>query len=210
MPDPSDWDTEEQLQRAAAGDDAARGELLEHYRQRLRRAVVLRLDPRLRPRLDPSDVVQDVLAEADRKLATYISQRPLPFYPWLHQLAGERLAHLYRRHVRAQRRSVRREEMPGLVLSSDSAALLAERLVVGDSSLSAGLRRAELRHRLERALAKMAAPDCEVLVLRFLEGMSTRDMAAVLGVSESAVKMRQLRALQRLRDLLGDDVEEQL
>src|SRR5690242_2109273 len=115
MPDLSAWDTEEHLQPVAAGDAAARGELLEHYRQRLRLAVALRLDPRLRPRLDPSDVVQDVLAEADRKLATYVSQRPLPFYPWLHHLAGERLAHLYRRHVRAQRRSVRREEAPGLV-----------------------------------------------------------------------------------------------
>ena len=104
--------------------------------------------------------------------------------------------------------AIRREEVPGLVLSGDSALLLAERLLVSDDSLSAGLRRAELLNRLDRALGKLAAPDCEVLVLRFLEDMSTRDMAAVLGVTESAVKMRQLRALQRLRDVFGDDGED--
>jgi RNA polymerase sigma-70 factor (ECF subfamily) len=112
---------------------------------------------------------------------------------------------LHRRHVSAQRRSVRREEMPGLRLSSDSAALLADRLATSDASLGAGLRRAELRQLVHKALAALTPPDCEVLVLRFLEDMSTRDIAAVLGVSESAVKMRQLRALQRLRDFLEND-----
>src|SRR5438093_7582848 len=128
MPAAPEWDTEKCLKRVAAGDVAARGELLEHYRQRLRRAISLRLDRRLRRRLDSSDVLQEVLAEANQKLSGYLRDRPLPFYPWLHQLASERLAQLYRRHVKAQRRSVRREELPHLVLSGDSALYLAERL----------------------------------------------------------------------------------
>jgi DNA-directed RNA polymerase specialized sigma24 family protein len=41
-------------------------------------------------------------------------------------------------------------------------------------------------------------------VLRHLEQLSVREAAAVLGVSEGALKVRQLRALERLRDLLGD------
>ena len=76
-----DWDTEERLRRVAGGDAAARGELLEHYRQRLRRAVSLRLDRRVRTRVDPSDVVQEVMAEADRKLSDYIRQRPGALLP---------------------------------------------------------------------------------------------------------------------------------
>ena len=47
-------------------------------------------------------------------------------------------------------------------------------------------------------------------MLRFLEDLSTRELAEALRVSESAVKMRQLRALQRLRDLLGDELAEDL
>jgi RNA polymerase sigma-70 factor (ECF subfamily) len=47
-------------------------------------------------------------------------------------------------------------------------------------------------------------------VLRYLEDLSTREVAAVLSVTEASVKMRQLRALRRLRDLLGDDAAEDM
>jgi RNA polymerase sigma-70 factor (ECF subfamily) len=48
--------------------------------------------------------------------------------------------------------------------------------------------------------------DREVLVLRHLEGLSARDAGAVLGISEGAVNVRQLRALRRLKALLGPDL----
>jgi RNA polymerase sigma-70 factor, ECF subfamily len=50
--------------------------------------------------------------------------------------------------------------------------------------------------------------DREVLVLRHLEQLSTRDMAAILGISEGAVKVRHLRALRRFRQLLNLEQEE--
>src|SRR5262245_39565819 len=106
-------DTDELLRRSAAGDRAARGALLQRHRGRLRRMVAVRLDARLGARLDPSDVVQETLAEADRRLDDYLRERSLPFYPWLRRLAGEKLADQHRRHVRAARRSVTREEGPG-------------------------------------------------------------------------------------------------
>jgi RNA polymerase sigma-70 factor (ECF subfamily) len=80
---PADTDTDELLRRAGAGDRLARGALLQRHRDRLRRLIALRLDPRLAARIDPSDVVQEVLVEADRRLDRYVSDRPLPFYPWL-------------------------------------------------------------------------------------------------------------------------------
>jgi RNA polymerase sigma-70 factor (ECF subfamily) len=64
----------------------------------------------LAARLDPSDIVQEVLAEADRRLDDYLRQQPLPFYAWLRQLAWDRLADAHRRHVLARRRSVTRED----------------------------------------------------------------------------------------------------
>src|SRR5215471_6110054 len=103
-------DTEELLQRSQAGDRQARGMLLQRHRKRLRRLIALRLDRRLAARLDPSDIVQEVLAEADRRLDHYLQQRPLPFYPWLRQLACDRLADAHRWHVQAQRRTVKRED----------------------------------------------------------------------------------------------------
>ncbi|HEV3448811.1 MAG TPA: sigma-70 family RNA polymerase sigma factor [Gemmataceae bacterium] len=204
-----EMDTEQLLGRVAAGDDAARGPLLQRHRQRLRHMIAVRLDPQVRARVDPSDVVQESLAEADRKLSDYARRRPVPFYPWLRSLAWERLVHLHRRHIRAQRRSVRREQAAP-PLPDNSLAELAQRLAGAGSAPSARMRRAELRDLLQAALARLSADDREVLVLRYLEDLATKEIAAVLRVKESAVRMRQLRALQRLRDLLGDDVAEEL
>src|SRR5262245_20358821 len=99
-------DTDELLRAAASGDDSARQQLLARYRSRLRQMVALRLDWRIIARIDPSDVVQETLAEAARNLDDYLRERPLPFYPWLRQFAWQRLLQLHRHHIQAQCRSV--------------------------------------------------------------------------------------------------------
>jgi RNA polymerase sigma-70 factor (ECF subfamily) len=198
-------DTDQLLRRVAAGDADARGQLLARHRQRLCHMIAVRLDRRLRPRIDPSDVVQDALAEAAQQLAEYARRRPLPFYPWLRRLAWQRLLQLHRRHVGAQRRSVRREDRGGMPLPDASAGDLAERLAGRGSSPSQRLQHGELRQRVQQALTRLGAADREVLILRYLEDLSTAEIAAVLELTESAVKMRQLRALQRLRELVDDD-----
>jgi WD40 repeat protein/serine/threonine protein kinase len=107
-------DTEGLLERAGSGDAAARQQLFTRHRDRLRRLVALRLDRRLAARVDPSDIVQESLAEAHQRLTDYLRDRPLPFYAWLRQFAWERVAKQYERHVRVQRRSVTREAAPPL------------------------------------------------------------------------------------------------
>jgi RNA polymerase sigma-70 factor (ECF subfamily) len=65
---------------------------------------------------------------------------------------------------------------------------------------------------VRRALGLLPERDREVLVLRHLEFLSVADAAAVMRVSEDAVKKRHVRALERLRALLatsdlgGDDL----
>jgi RNA polymerase sigma-70 factor (ECF subfamily) len=203
---PSAPDTDDLLTRTVQGDAAARNQLLARHRDRLRKMVAWRLDRQLSARIDPSDVVQEVLADADRKLPEYLRERPLAFYPWLRQLAEDRLVELHRRHVQAKRRSVSRE----LPLPEESAWELAGRLFARGSNPSSRLRRRELRERIQAALARLGERDREVLILRHLEQLAVRDIAAVLGISEGAVKVRHVRALQRLRALLGNDFEEDL
>jgi DNA-directed RNA polymerase specialized sigma24 family protein len=70
------------------GDQAAVRSLVERHRERLRRMVALRLDSRVSARVDASDVVQEALFDATRKLAEYERERPLPIYPWLHRLTA--------------------------------------------------------------------------------------------------------------------------
>jgi RNA polymerase sigma-70 factor (ECF subfamily) len=208
---PTQPDTEELLAQAAAGDATARDGLLARHRDRLCKMIACRLDRRLAARIDPSDVVQEVLAEANDKLERYLRERPLPFYPWLRELASERLITLHRRHVKAAKRSVRREEPGLLALPDESLADLAERLVTSATSPSQRVARQERRQLVQQALARLPERDREVLVLRHLEQLSVEDTAAVLGIGPGAVKMRHVRALERLRALLptsdphGDD-----
>lgn len=195
-----DSDTQQLLRRACRGDREAEQRLLDRHRDRLRRMVAVRMDTRLSPRVDPSDVVQEALLDASRQLSDYARQPPLPFYPWLRQLAWQRLVDVHHRHVTAQKRSVAREVEPRL--PDESVMLLADQLIDRGSSPSVQLLRKELRERVQSALADLKPSDREVLVMRHLEQMSIGEIAATLELSESAVKMRRLRAIQRLRQLL--------
>jgi RNA polymerase sigma-70 factor (ECF subfamily) len=201
-----DW--EQLMERASGGDRLAREQLLAGHRNRLRQMIAARMDRRLVARIDPSDVVQDVLAVATRDLSDYLRTRPMPFYPWLRKLAWERLIELQRKHLVARKRSVAREQFGIPELPDESAAVLAERLMNNGSSPSARLIREEMRERVRKALDRLPGRDREVLVLRYLEQLSPAEAAVVLGISEGAVKTRQTRALVRLGELLGGSHEE--
>jgi RNA polymerase sigma-70 factor (ECF subfamily) len=192
------------IEQARHGDHTARQRLLECCRPRLRRVVAIRIDHRLAARVDASDVVQEALAEASRRLDDYLVAPPLPFFAWLRQLAWDRLVDHHRRHLHAERRSVAREESPDMDLSEESSSRLAGRLVGSGTSPSGRLMREELRDRVRTALGRLGDRDREVLVMRHLEQLSTEEVAAVLGISPGAVKVRLLRALERLRVLLAD------
>lgn len=196
-------DTEELITLSARGDAAARQQLLVRHRQRLVRMVAVRLDRSVAARLDPSDVVQEALAEAAQHLDEYLRTRPLPYYAWLRQFAWEKLVKLHRHHIRSQKRSVTREEAWSMPLPEDSVLRLA-RLVASGPSPSQALLRNELRQRLQAALDQLRPDDREILVMRNLEQLSIAEIAEVLELSEGAVKVRHLRALRRLRAILGD------
>jgi RNA polymerase sigma-70 factor (ECF subfamily) len=196
-------DTEELIELAARGDAGARQQLLIHHRERLIKMVSARLDRGVAARLDPSDVVQEALAEAAQHLDEFLRTRPLPYYAWLRQFAWERLIKLHRHHIRSKKRSVTREEAWSMPLPEDSVLRLA-RLVAGGASPSQALIRNELRERLRAALDELAPHDREILVMRNLEQLPIAEIAAVLGLTDGAVKVRHLRALRRLRTIRGD------
>jgi RNA polymerase sigma-70 factor (ECF subfamily) len=198
-----DVETEMLLGRIGGGDDAAAAALLAGHRRRLRQMIAIRLDPRLSARLDPSDVLQEVFAEASRRLAEYARRRPIPFYPWLRRIAWERLVKLHERHLYRQKRAATRDIR--LPMGDQSSMLLAEYFIDSGTSPSRQVLRVESRARVQAALAQMPERDRELLVLRYLEQLSMAEIATVMDSTEGAVKVRHLRALERFRGILGED-----
>jgi RNA polymerase sigma-70 factor (ECF subfamily) len=200
-----DAETEELLAPAAAGDELALRRLFDRHRVRLQRMVAVRLDRRLTSRVDPSDVVQEALADAAHKLQQYVRERPLPLYSWLRRLAVERLALAHRRHIKAAGRSVRLEHLGSPGASDGSNFLLVDRLAASGTSPSENYRREELRQRVRKALDALGESDREVLILRYLEDLPFAEVAVELGITENAAKVRHFRALVRIRKLLDGE-----
>jgi RNA polymerase sigma-70 factor (ECF subfamily) len=194
---------DELLRLAAAGDGASWQALVGRSRDRLRRVVAFRLDPRLRGRVDPSDVLQDAYLEAWRDLGSYLDRPAIPFFLWLRGIAGNKLRELHRHHLGAQRRDPRREvSIQGGTTAESTTTALAARLLDDLTRASEEAARRELRLRLHQAIDAMDPLDREVLALRYFERLSPAETAGVLGIKEKAAGLRYLRAVRRLKAIL--------
>jgi RNA polymerase sigma-70 factor, ECF subfamily len=191
------------LGRARAGDRLALSELLERYRERLRRMVDLRLDWRLRGRLDASDVVQEAFVDVARRLDDYLRNPKLPPFLWLRLIVGERLTNLHRQHLGFKMRDAGREvSLYREALPEASSAALASMLLGQHTSPTQAAMRAERMLRVQEALNSLDPVDREVLALRHFEQLNRAETAQVLGISEDAGAKRYIRALKRLKDVL--------
>jgi RNA polymerase sigma-70 factor (ECF subfamily) len=206
---PDSSQTQELLTRATAGDPEAVNALLDRYRDALRRMLGLRMDPALQRRVDASDVVQDVLVEANRRLAEYLAAPKLPFHLWLRQIARDRLIDAHRRHRLAARRSLDREQPNEAPATSDHSALDLIGLITDrEATPAAAATLRELEVRFQAALATMDDTDREVILMRHFEQLTNQEVAAALELSEPAAGMRYLRAMRRLRALLEEKSDE--
>src|SRR5262245_41752980 len=158
------------LRQAAQGDGAGLGELLGRHRERLRRLVALRLDPRVSGRLDASDVLQDVCLEATNRLPEYLHDPAMPFFLWLRLPAGPKVSYRHRLHLGAEMRAAGREvSIHTNPIPEASSAALAAQLLGHDTHPSGAALRAERKARLQEALAEMDPIDREILALRHFE-----------------------------------------
>jgi RNA polymerase sigma-70 factor (ECF subfamily) len=112
----------------------------------------MRLDPRLRLRVDASDVVQEACLEAFRRLPEYLSRPDMPLDVWLLWLAREQVLMTHRRHLRADKRAVGREVAP---LPADSSAAVVQSLTGAGPSPSGLAAAAEMAEKLRQALGRL-------------------------------------------------------
>lgn len=191
------------LSRAASGDAQAWQDVLTQHQTRLRRMVALRLDSRLKGRVDPSDVLQETYLAAAAGLADYLRTPTMPFYLWLRGIASNKLLQIHRYHLGTYRRDASRDvPLESCERLHASSAALAAGLLGRDTRPSEAVIRAEMRVRLHEALDLMDPIDREVLALRHFEQLTTPEVARVLDVSRAAAGKRYLRALERLKQIL--------
>jgi RNA polymerase sigma-70 factor (ECF subfamily) len=197
---PDSTETTRLLEKAAEGDRPAFDELMARHRPALMSAVQMRLDPGLRRRIDPSDVVQESQIDVLRRLADFVARRPMPFGLWLRKTAHERLLKMRRQHVRAARRSVRRE----LHLPDQTSLEVAARIASSSGSPSQIVSRRQLVGLVREALDELDELDREVVLMRYMEKLTNVEIAQVLGINATAVSKRLGRALLRLQSALGN------
>jgi RNA polymerase sigma-70 factor (ECF subfamily) len=191
-----------QVECLRRGDDAALEPLFSSYRSRLRRMVELRLDARLRGRVSPSDVLQEVYIDALKRVPHYRADPDVPFFIWLRTVTLQRLVQVHRQHLAAGIRNAAREVPMARVASREASVDMIAAFIADQMSPSMTAQRGETLEQLRVALEGLDATDRQVLALRHFDELTNNEVAAFLDIQPAAASKRYVRALERLRDAL--------
>lgn len=204
LADPSPVD--DLVNRVIHGDREALAELFERYRDRLRRIISFRIDPRLAGRVDADDILQEVYLNAQSRLQHVLRESTDGLFVWFRLLVNQTLIDVHRRHLGTRARDAGRDRsihgQSGWDAESTSFSI-SSALLGHLTSPSQAVLRKELAQQLDAVLQSMNDLDREVLVLRHFEELSNLETARVLGITEQGASARYVRALQRLQRVLS-------
>ncbi len=190
------------LDRARTGDGEALGRLLDLYRQYLGLLARMQIGRRLQGKLDASDLVQEAFLDAHRHFADFRGTNESQLLRWLRRILAAKITDQWRRYLGAKQRDVRQEQ--AVVADLDrSSALLTVGLAASVSSPSQQASSREQAVLLADALSRLPDHYRDVLILRHLEGLPFPQVASRMGRSVDSVEKLWLRALGRLRELMG-------
>jgi RNA polymerase sigma-70 factor (ECF subfamily) len=172
---------EEQLiERARHGDKSCFSALYDYYLPPIYRFIYMKVTHRE----EAEDLSHEVFLSAWQNLTRYEAQG-FPFGSWLYQIARNKVIDYYR------------VKKPNVSLEHFDADLIKAEFTIeakADTALT-----------LEgvRGAMKQLTPDQQdVLLMKFMEDLSHRDIALIMGKSEGAVRLIQHRALQELKKTL--------
>jgi RNA polymerase sigma-70 factor (ECF subfamily) len=203
MKDPPS-ETVRMLARLQTGDRRALSDLYQRHRDRLRKMVELRMDPRLQGRIDASNVLRDGFLDLSKRVESYLSDPRLPVFLWLRLVVSDRLAMVHRQHLGTAMRdggreiSLYRNPLPR-VSSAALASMLLGRLA---SPPNTAIRAVQILQ-VQEAVNSLDPVDREVVALRHFEQLTRGETAVVLGITEEAGAKRYIRALKKLKTILA-------
>jgi RNA polymerase sigma-70 factor (ECF subfamily) len=177
-------DGEEKLIKSAVkGDASAFGQLYDHYQPMIYRFVAVKVSRRE----EAEDITHQVFMSAWLNVKSY-QHRGHPFSSWLYQIARNQVIDFYRS---------RRSDTP-------IDAIDPEYFAVATSAEFAIPMKLEVEA-VRQAMKKLKPEYEDVIILRFIEDLSLKEVAGVLGKTEGAVKLMQHRAMRELKKILKDE-----
>jgi len=197
-PDPQ-TDERKRLQFGGA-DELAR--ILESHKPSLERIVHFRIDPVLRSRIDPEDVLQEAYFEISRRIQEFINGVPVSFFVWIRQKTIQTLIDIQRNHSREKRDAHREVPMANAACGQTSSLSIARFLLDDMTSPSLAAVRAEEIAELQLALESMNETDREILAMRHFEHLSNHQVSEALGLSPTAASNRYIRAAAKLGEIM--------
>ncbi|MCC9599400.1 sigma-70 family RNA polymerase sigma factor [Stieleria sp. JC731] len=204
VPDPYH---ERLLRRARQGNEGAINELLGSYQNYLRVLAYSGLSPRLQARVTVSDVIQETMLHAFGALKQFHGDTREEFVAWIRTILASRIADAHEKHLRAARRDVRREvsiETISQNLSHSNLGLEAIARSYLERSPGTAMVVQEQALKVADSIGSLPQIYQQVIIARHFEGMSFEQIAVTVEKSSGAVRMIWLRAIQRLKQHLGD------
>jgi RNA polymerase sigma-70 factor (ECF subfamily) len=190
--------------RLRAGEEGALADEFSQHRERLWKLVQFRLDRRLLGRVDADDILQEAYLDAAQRVQHFLDGPEVLPFVWLRGIVNQTMIDVHRRHLGAKMRDAGREVSihRGGHAQATSVSLAAG--LLGDvTSPSEAAMRNETSASLEQAIARMDPVDQEILALRHFEELTNAEIAEVLGLQQKAASIRYVRAIRRLKKVLG-------
>ncbi|MCU0715314.1 MAG: sigma-70 family RNA polymerase sigma factor [Pirellula sp.] len=199
------FSAQEMLNRAKAGDEKAKGELLEQFRPYLNVLAQRHLDDRLRGRLDFTDVVQTTFLEASRDFGAFRGENVDSLLAWLRNILRNNVHTAHQQHLGTQKRSARLETRISIASESGGSSLGMADIVPSETSTpSQRVMKSEAAAVLAMHLEKIPETQRQAIRLRYLEGLSLKEISDRMEKSEMAVAGLLKRGLRTLREEMAD------
>lgn len=173
----------------------------ESKRRELLAYIQRSIGPALRAKLEPEDVLQEVIVAALESVASFSVPGRDPF-KLLCQMAEQRIIDAHRRHIAAKKRSADREVSLDAPVGEGVSIGFVNMLVASMTSPSRAFSRGQKELLLQEAISTLSDEQREVLRLRYVEGLPTKDVAERVGKSDGAVRVLLTRTLSKLQEML--------
>lgn len=170
------------IKEAVKGKSSAFGTLFEHYQPAIYRFVLVKVGRRE----DAEDITHQVFLAAWQNIKNYRYQGH-PFSSWLYQIARNQVVD----HYRAKKNETSLEKM-------DPEYFVLPATATFDLSLKLDI------EKVRKAIGKLKSDYQDIIVFRFIEELSLKEIAAMLHKSEGAVKLMQHRAIKELQRIIND------